>query len=359
MTEKEERKSRATLTLFFSVIVFVTLLAVIIFTAIVAYILHRFGLFENLTISSISGSGSVLILLGISLLLGAIIAYLASRFASRPFHRVIHAMNELASGNYKTRLEPDERLGRNPTVRELTDSFNSMAAELEQTEILQSDFINNFSHEFKTPIVSIAGFAKLLRRGCLSEKEKEEYTAIIEEESLRLSAMATNVLNLTKVENQSILTDVRPYNLSEQVRDSVLLLEKKWTDKEIQLELDFPEYEIRANEEMMREVWINLLDNAIKFAGQGGTVSVSISQDPQKTRVAVRNTGSRVLPEDKDRIFRKFYQEDRSHASEGNGIGLAVVRKIVELHKGQVQVDSRQVSGLYWETTFTVEIPQL
>ena len=171
--------------------------------------------------------------------------------------------------------------------------------------------------------------------------------------------MATNVLNLTKVENQSILTDVRSYNLSEQVRDSVLLLEKKWTDKEIQLELDFPEYEIRDNEEMMREVWINLLDNAIKFAGQGGTVSVSISQDPQKTRVAVRNTGSSVLPEDKDRIFRKFYQEDRSHASEGNGIGLAVVRKIVELHKGQVQVDSRQVSGLYWETTFTVEIPQL
>lgn len=151
-----------------------------------------------------------------------------------------------------------------------------MAEELENTQMLRSDFINNFSHEFKTPIVSIAGFAKLLRRGNLTDAQKEEYLAIIEEESLRLAAMATNVMNLTKVENQTILTDLTTFNLSEQIRACVLLLEEKWSRKELDLDLEFPEYTIRANEELLKQVWINLLDNAIKYSPNYGEIGVRI-----------------------------------------------------------------------------------
>jgi signal transduction histidine kinase len=219
--------------------------------------------------------------------------------------------------------------------------------------MLRSDFINNFSHEFKTPIVSIAGFTKLLRKGNLSQPQKEEYLAIIETESLRLSQMATNVLNLTKVENQTILTDVTEYNLSEQIRSCILLLSEKWEEKEIDYVLDFREYSIHANEELLKQVWINLLGNAVKFSPHGGTIEVRITEQPDTMTVSVMNTGSTIAPEQQAKIFRKFYQADESHAAEGNGIGLAIVKRVVELHEGTVSVASGN-----GRTTFTVVLPK-
>jgi len=228
-----------------------------------------------------------------------------------------------------------------------------MAEELENTQMLRSDFINNFSHEFKTPIVSIAGFAKLLRRGNLTDAQKEEYLAIIEEESLRLAAMATNVMNLTKVENQTILTDLTTFNLSEQIRACVLLLEEKWSRKELDLDLEFPEYTIRANEELLKQVWINLLDNAIKYSPNYGEIGVRISEGPQTLAVTITNYGPDIPRDKVNRIWGKFYQADESHSSEGNGIGLAVVQQVVHLHGGTAAVDSGNGS-----TAFTVELPK-
>jgi signal transduction histidine kinase len=229
-----------------------------------------------------------------------------------------------------------------------------MAEELEHTEMLRSDFVNNFSHEFKTPIVSIAGFTKLLKRGDLSEKEKEEYLDIIEEESMRLSVMATNVLNMTKVENQTILTNTSSYNLSEQIRSCVLMLEKRWISKKIEFALEFEEQEICANEELLRQVWLNLIDNAIKYSPEYGFVAIRIRESGDGwCRITITNSGD-AIPEDKQKkIFEKFYQVDESHSSEGNGIGLAIVKRIVELHGGEVFVEC--MNGL---TIFTVKIPQ-
>ncbi|MEI3088630.1 MAG: HAMP domain-containing sensor histidine kinase [Oscillospiraceae bacterium] len=157
-----------------------------------------------------------------STLMGAVLTVFSSTLITRPVNTLIGGMNRLASGDYKTRIRFAPILARQPVVADLTDSFNTMAAELEGTEMLRSDFINNFSHEFKTPIVSIAGFAKLLRYGDLSGPERDEYLAIIEDESMRLSDMATNVLNMTKIENQTILSGVTRFNLSEQLRNCVL-----------------------------------------------------------------------------------------------------------------------------------------
>lgn len=219
--------------------------------------------------------------------------------------------------------------------------------------MLRSDFINNFSHEFKTPIVSIAGFAKLLNRGNLTPDQQREYLQVIEEESLRLSAMATNVLNLTKVENQNILTELTTYNLSEQIRDCVLLLESKWDKKDLELELEFGEYTVRANEELLKQVWINLLDNAVKFTPVGHTVRVEIRDSADALAVSVINTGTALTEEQQKNIWRKFYQAEESHAAQGNGIGLAIVKRVTELHGGRVAVASENQV-----TSFTVTLPK-
>ena len=265
-------------------------------------------------------------------------------------------MNRLAGGDYSVRLYFGER----KIGKMLADSFNKMAEELDNTELLRSDFVNNFSHEFKTPIVSIYGFAKMLRRGHPDEEQTREYLTIIEQESGRLAEMATNVLNMTKVENQNILTNVTEYNLSEQIRRSVLLLEKKWSRKELEIACDFNEHQIFANEEMMKQVWLNLLDNAIKFTPEKGKITILIREYQKENDrpqgsvvVAIKNNGPAIKEEDRERIFNKFYQSDTSHASAGTGIGLAVVKKIVELHEGKVWVESDDR-----ETTFWVNIPK-
>lgn len=292
------------------------------------------------------------ILIG-SVLLGSLLSAVTSRIPLKPVNTLINAMNRLASGDFKTRLNFGKILGKHSTFVEIMDSFNHMAEELEKTEMLRSDFINNFSHEFKTPIVSIAGFAKLLKRGDLTEEQKAEYIDIIEKESLRLSAMATNVLNLTKIENQSILTNISKFNLSEQIRSSVLLLESKWSKKNIDLDLDFDEHYINANEELLKEVWINLIDNAIKYCDENGTVQISITETDNRIIVSVVNTGFEIPIEAKEKIFRKFYQIDESHSSEGNGVGLAIVKAIVKLHEGEINVASENR-----KTVFTVSLPK-
>lgn len=284
---------------------------------------------------------------------GLLISLVVVRFPLRPVRELIDGMNRLGSGDFRTRIRVGAIMRRYSPFVEVADSFNKMAEQLESTEMLRSDFINNFSHEFKTPIVSIAGFAKLLRRGNLTGEERQEDLRIIEEESIRLSLLATNVLNLTKVENQTILTDVTCYNLSEQLRSCILLLESKWSKKDLELEPDFAEYKIEASAELLRQVWINLLDNAIKFSPEGHTVRVEIRPHTDGIQVRISNTGSEIPPDKQDKIFRKFYQADESHKREGNGVGLAIVKRIVELHGGEITVESG-----HDVTTFSVLLPQ-
>ena len=289
----------------------------------------------------------------LSIPIGLVISLAVSKFPLKPIRNLIDSMDRLASGDFKTRVNAGKIMRRYPDFVEVSQSFNKMAQELESTEMLRSDFINNFSHEFKTPIVSIAGMAKVLRRGNLSQQEQEQYLSAIEEEAMRLSSLATNVLNLTKVENQSILTDVTQYNLSEQIRSCILLLEPKWGKKDIELQVEFGEYDIHANQELLKQVWINLLDNAVKFTPEGHTIQVRISSGNGRIIVDVVNTGSEIPPESQDRIFNKFYQADESHAAQGNGVGLAIVRRVVQLHGGTVSVFSEDDV-----TDFRVELPQ-
>ena len=352
MKTLEERRQRLSLTLLFSGLVFLFLLATMIFVALIILLLVHLG-HLHMGDGELQTGTFILIIALTSILIGTGLSATVGRYPLRPLNTIINAMNRLATGDFRARLKYQGRLSKLPVVQEVEDSFNKMASELENTELLRSDFINNFSHESKTPIVSIAGFAKLLRKGKLTEQEEAEYLEIIESEALRLSDMATNVLNLSRVENQTILTDVTEYNLSEQLRACVLLLEDKWTKKNLELILDFKEYTITANAELLKQVWLNLLDNAVKFTTDYGLVEIAVSEAADTIAVSVINSGKEIPTESLDRIFQKFYQADESHATEGNGIGLAIVQKIVALHGGQIDVVSHE-----GRTAFTVTLPK-
>jgi len=348
----KERTSRTSLTIVLAIFVFGILLSAIALTALGLWLLTKAGVIVDVN-GGLQLGPVILFMSLISLIIGGVIAFFSSRLPLKPVNEIINKMNRLAAGDFKTRLKFGNTMSAHPAVKELTTSFNTMATELENTELLRTDFINNFSHEFKTPIVSITGLANLLELGNISEEQRIQYARAIREESMRLSSMASNVLNLTKVENQTILTDVSRFNLSEQVRSAVLLLEEKWTGKNIDLQLDFDEYIIEANEELLKQVWINLIDNAVKFVPRCGTVELDVLEEGERLCVRISNTGSEIPPEKQKKIFNKFYQADESHATQGNGIGLAIVQRIVTLHGGEISVKSE--NGV---TAFTVKLPK-
>jgi signal transduction histidine kinase len=349
MIKKEEGKQRFALTLLITVCVFVVMLI----TSLISYAVVSLLMTGNnapLKIGDkITPQFALLSMLAVSLVVGIAFSAIMSRIMVKHVNRLIDKMNQLASGDFKTRLKFGEPICNHPTVREITESFNQMAEELEHTEMLRGDFVNNFSHEFKTPIVSIAGFAKLLKKGKLSEEQKLEYLDIIEEESLRLSKMATNVLNMTKIENQTILTDVAAYNLSEQIRSCVLLLEKQWSAKHLELSLEFDEHDICASEELLKQVWINLIDNAVKYSPEYGMIVIKIREEGDYYYISIANSGIEIPTEKRQKIFEKFYQADESHSCAGNGVGLSIVKSVIDLHGGQVSVECK--NGI---TTFNV-----
>lgn len=350
---KLSKKQRRELFSLFSLITFSVFFVSILLVSVISYFVVRNGIF-HIDEKDIPGAGRLIMFIALlSVLFNIIFILISGKVWLKPVKRLIDGMKQLAGGDYSARMTIGKPFGDMAVMRAVSDSFNSMAEELENTEVLRSDFINNFSHEFKTPIVSIAGFAKLLKRGDLSDDEKKEYVDIIEEESMRLSYMATNVLNLTKIENQTILTDVSVFNLSEQIRSCILLLEEKWSRKNLELYIDFDEYLISGNEEILKHIWINLLDNAIKFSPDYGSLKVKIEQDDKNISVSISNNGTPIPPDIQNNIFNKFYQADESHSAAGNGIGLAIVKKVVELHDGTVSVQS--ANNL---TMFTVTLPK-
>ena len=348
----KERTSRSSLTIALSIFVFIIILSAIALTALGLWFLTLAGV--TVDMDGRLQLGQVILFMSIiSIVIGAVIAFFSSRIPLKPVNELINKMNRLAAGDFHTRLRFGDGVSSHPAVKELTASFNTMAEELGNTEMLRSDFINSFSHEFKTPIVSITGLANLIESGNLTEEQRAQYARAIREESMRLSSLANHVLSLTKVENQTILTDVTRFNLSEQVRSAVLLLEEKWTGKEVDLQLDFEEYFIEANEELLKQVWINLIDNAVKFVPKGGTVELEVMEKGSELWVRVSNTGSEIPADRQEKIFNKFYQADESHSTKGNGIGLAIVKRIVDLHSGKIGVESKNS-----RTSFTVVLPK-
>lgn len=283
--------------------------------------------------------------------IGTAVAAFFTKWVLLPLNEMIHATKRISKGDFKVHIQ--ETFHERSDFGILQRSFNHMASDLDGIEMFRNDFINNFSHEFKTPIVSIQGFAHQLKAGGLTLDEEREYISIIADESDRLVKMATNILLLSKLENQAIVTDKTEFWLDEQIRTCLVLLEKQWSSKDIELNLELDEVKYYFNENMLAQVWLNLFGNAIKFTPKGGTVFCSLSADSKNITVTIRDTGIGMSEETKRHIFDRFYQGDTSHTGDGNGIGLNIVSRILILCGGEITVDSEAEKG----STFTVTLP--
>ena len=344
---KEEKRIYRKFRFFFIVAIAIILTISLVSIIMLGYLASKLGLVE-LQDFSISPTFLLISIAFASLLVGTLFAFLITPLVLQPFNSLIDGILSLSKGNYSTRLD----LGKLAGMSQLSAAFNTMAQELENTELLQSDFINNFSHEFKTPVATVISLLEILKKDTISSEKRIEYYAIIEEETRRLLSISTSVLNLSKVENQSILTDCSIYNLSEQIRHCLLFFNKKWEQKNLTPILNLEDQNIYASQALLEHVWINLLDNAIKFADENTELKIDLSITSKSVSISIENTGVEIPVEEQEKIFQKFYQSDISHTKEGNGIGLSIVKRIVYLHKGKVAV-----SSMNQRTVFTVTLP--
>ena len=342
------KKKHSALWLRFAVLVFATIFAV--FTAITLgwYVLFRCGL---LTVDPFGRHVPILLLALVSLLIGTVIALYVGRLIVRPVQNISEAFDELSAGNFDVKVPENEKLRE---IREMAQHFNAMTYDLSHIETLRSDFVANVSHEFKTPIAAIEGYATLLQNHSLSQEKHDHYVEKILENSRRLSNLSGNVLTLSKLENQEIVSGKSEFRLDEQLRKSILLLESKWTEKNIEFDMELPTINYYGSEPLLSQVWVNLLDNAIKHSPNGGVIHVDIRQTDALFTVTITDHGDGMSEEVQKHMFEKFYQGDSSHKAEGNGLGLALAARIVELCKGTIKVESSPGNG----AAFSVTLPK-
>ena len=286
-----------------------------------------------------------------SVVLGGGLSIIMSRFFLRPVTRMGRAMERVAAGDFTVRLDNPGALGEK---RDSYAHFNTMTRALAATETLQSDFISNVSHEFKTPINAIEGYAMLMQDAGNDPALQREYADKILLSTRRLSELVNNILLLSKVDNQTMPLEKHPYRLDEQLRRAILLLERKWTQKQIEWDVDMDEATYTGNESLMLHVWVNLLDNAIKFDPVGGEIRLRLHCESTCIRITVSDNGPGIPKDQQSAIFERFYQADGSHKSEGNGLGLALARRIVRMCGGEISVSSEPGKG----SCFTVELPR-
>lgn len=273
-----------------------------------------------------------------------------SRSYFSPIKELIDALKKVTAGDFNTTLP--ETVKHNE-IYQMNANFNRMVRELNSMELIQFDFIQNVSHEFKTPLSAIEGYASLLNDSSLPE-ELHEYTQRILESTKQLSSLTGNILRLSKLENQQIISEKSLYSLDEQLRQAVLSEELLWGRKNLDINIDLPEIKYFGNEDLLFQVWTNLLSNAIKFTPDGGSIYINGGQTANHIVVAIRDTGIGMTNETKARIFEKFYQGEQNRNMEGNGLGLALTKKIVDLCEGTIKVTSQLHQG----TSFEVRLPK-
>ena len=263
--------------------------------------------------------------------------------------RFIQAIRQVGNGDFDVTIDPNKA----GPLYDVAESFNKMTEELRSVQTLRRDFINDFSHEFKTPITSINGFANLLLDTQVTEDERMEYLKIIAQESGRLAQLAQETMMMSRLDSQLYVPDKEPYSLDEQIRQSIILLSPQWNEKQIHMDADLEEVTYNGNADLMAHIWTNLLNNAVKFTPPGGIVRVTMHSFDKQITVSITDSGIGMTQEQMQCIFNKYYQGDVSHASKGLGLGLSIARRIVELNGGELTAASTLGEG----STFTVKLP--
>ena len=293
----------------------------------------------------------VLEMIIISLIVGAGATIIVSKIFYSPFKKLRKAIERVADGDLTVRLEPESSYMKE--IQEIYSGFNLMVHELSATEILQTDFVSNVSHEFKTPINAIEGYATLLQDfENMSKQEQDECIEKILFNTRRLSGLVGNILLLSKIDNQSIDSGKKKYRLDEQIRRAILMFETEWVKKDIEFDVEMEDTEFFGNENLLHHVWYNLIGNAIKFSPDGGTVCIRLYEEDGKTVFEITDEGAGLSEEAQKHMFDKFYQGDSSHKQEGNGLGLALVKKIIDVTDGEISAGNLPVKGC----RFTVKL---
>lgn len=271
-----------------------------------------------------------------------------------PLHKMAEATKKVSEGDFSVYVSTAHTADKLDYLDVMILDFNKMVEELGSIETLKTDFVSNVSHEMKTPISIIKNYAQLLQTGKATKEQEKEYAKGIEDAATRLSSLISNILKLNKLEHQMITPEVEVYDVCRQLCESIFLFEDAMEEKELELEADIEDSAmIRADASLMELVWNNLLSNAVKFTGRGGSIILRQTSDENHIRISVSDTGCGIAKGSVSHIFDKFYQEDSSHSKEGNGLGLALVKRVLELMDGEIQITSEPGKG----STFIVTLP--
>lgn len=343
-------KSLSHYAVFFLLMAFVITCCMTLFITIMSYTVDIELTGENLNLAAKLTFANVVFLSFICTVIDGVRRKLT---VDRPVKRITEAADRFMKGDFSVRITPTQSLQRDDKFNEIIDCFNKMAEELSGMETLRTDFIANVSHELKTPLAVIQNYGTMLQQPGLPEETRQEYAKTITDASRRLASLITNILKLNKLENQQIFPTASEYDLSEQLCESLLQFENVWEKKNIDIETDITDdVRIDADSELLCLVWNNLLSNAFKFTDDGGKVSLTLTADEEYATVKVSDTGCGMTPEIGAHIFEKFYQGDTSHSVQGNGLGLALVKRVVDIMHGEIGVESVYGKG----STFTVKI---
>ena len=274
-----------------------------------------------------------------------------SKGITTPISDLTKATMKIAAGNFDTQITEKTQFKE---IAQLQANFNMMARELHNNEVLKKDFVTNISHEFKTPLAVIKGYADLLCDPNISESERIEYAAAISKETERLSTLTSNMLRMSRLNNQEIIVSPHMFALDEQIRRCVLMLSKKWGDKNIDLDIDLLPVNYTGDEDLLSQVWLNLIDNAIKYTNDNGKIRITLTTKPNGDIIVdVMDNGIGMNQKAQVKVFEQFYQADKSRSKDGNGLGLAIVQRIVKLHHGVITVKSEEGKG----SDFKVVLP--
>jgi two-component system phosphate regulon sensor histidine kinase PhoR len=268
------------------------------------------------------------------------------------FNPIIEAMNKIAKGDFSVQIDEDEE----GIITELAKSVNTMAVELNQMEQMRQEFISNVSHEIQSPITSIRGFAQALQNSHMSVEDRNHYLSIIETESTRISRITENLLKLATLEAESVKFEPKPYGLDRQIRTLILACEPQWMGKHIEVDVSLEDVTIMGDEDLLSQVWMNLVSNSIKFTPEGGKITVDLHQRENDVTFKIADTGIGISEVDQQHVFERFFKADKSRTranNSGSGLGLSIVQKIVDMHHGTIAVESKVGVG----TIFVVSLP--
>ena len=335
---------------FFLLVGFIVSCCMMLFVSTLAKSMGLVFTKENIAAAAKLTFGNVLLISFVS----ATIDYIRrKRMVDKPVKQIMDALDRVMQGDFTVRIAPVKEFAGETGFNEIINAINKMTAELQGTETLRTDFIANVSHELKTPLAVIGNYATMLQQAGLPEEDRMEYAKAISGSSRRLAALITNILKLNKLENQQIFPQPQEFELGEQLCQCLLAFEDAWDKKNLEIETDIQDgVRIKSDPELLSLVWNNLISNAVKFTPEGGTIGVSLTADEKNVVVSISDTGCGIDPETGKQIFEKFYQGDTSHATQGNGLGLALVKRVVDILRFEISVQSTLNQG----STFTVRI---